>query len=377
MITLKKIINKKEMKQFVTFPFSLYKNNKYWVPPIIKDEVNNFDPKKNPVFENADAQFFVAIRNGEIVGRVAAIVNWFEVEKQQIKKMRFGWFDVINDIEVSKVLLEKVKEIGLKNNLEYIEGPVGFNNLDKTGVLVEGFDHIGTMITWYNHPYYKEHLEALGFTKEKEYLENKFKFKNVDAVYFDRVSRIIKKRFNLKALDFTKTKDILPYIDEMFEVFDKAYAKLSTFVPISEAQIAFFKKKYISFINPEYIKFVVNEKHKVVAFAIVMPSFSEALQKAKGTLFPFGLFHLVKARKHSKDVTFYLIGVHPEYQNKGVHAIIFDQYTKTFAPLGIENCIRTPELDDNDAIQKLWENFSPETHKRRRTYRLRPITIAF
>ena len=370
MITLKKIINKKEMKQFVTFPFSLYKNNKYWVPPIIKDEVNNFDPKKNPVFENADAQFFVAIRNGEIVGRVAAIVNWFEVEKQQIKKMRFGWFDVINDIEVSKVLLEKVKEIGLKNKLEYIEGPVGFNNLDKTGVLVDGFDHIGTMITWYNHPYYKEHLEALGFIKEKEYLENKFKFKNVDAVYFDRVSRVIKKRFNLKALDFTKTKDILPYVDEMFEVFDKSYAKLSTFVPISETQIAFFKKKYISFINPEYIKFVVDEKNKVVAFAIVMPSFSEALQKAKGTLFPFGLFHLLKARKHSKDVTFYLIGVHPEYQNKGVHAIIFDQYTKTFIPLGIENCIRTPELEDNQAIKKLWENFSPETHKRRRTYRL-------
>jgi len=370
MITLKKIINKKEMKQFVTFPFSLYKNNKYWVPPIIKDEVDNFDPEKNPVFENADAQFFVAIRNGEILGRVAAIVNWFEVEKQQIKKMRFGWFDVINDIEVSKVLLEKVKEIGLKNKLEYIEGPVGFNNLDKTGVLVDGFDHIGTMITWYNHPYYKEHLEALGFIKEKEYLENKFKFKNVDAVYFDRVSRVIKKRFNLKALDFTKTKDILPYVDEMFEVFDKSYAKLSTFVPISETQIAFFKKKYISFINPEYIKFVVDEHHKVVAFAIVMPSFSEALQKSKGKLFPLGLFHLLKARKHSKDVTFYLIGVHPKYQNKGVHAIIFDQYTKTFTPLGIENCIRTPELEDNEAIQKLWENFSPETHKRRRTYRL-------
>ena len=355
------------MRQFVTFPFSLYKNNKYWVPPIIKDEVDNFDPKKNPVFENADAQFFVALRNGEIVGRVAAIVNWFEVEKQQIKKMRFGWFDVINDIEVSKVLLEKVKEIGLKNKLEYIEGPVGFNNLDKTGVLVDGFDHIGTMITWYNHPYYKEHLEALGFIKEKEYLENKFKFKNVDAVYFDRVSRVIKKRFNLKALDFTKTKDILPYVDEMFEVFDKSYAKLSTFVPISETQITFFKKKYISFINPEYIKFVLDEKHKVVAFAIVMPSFSEALQKSKGKLFPLGLFHLLKARKHSKDVTFYLIGVHPEYQNKGVHAIIFDQYTKTFAPLGIENCIRTPELEDNEAIKKLWENFSPETHKRRRT----------
>jgi len=370
MITIKEITTKKEMKQFVTFPFSLYKNNKYWVPPIIKDEIDNFDPTKNPVFENADAQFFVAIRDQKIVGRVIAIINWFEVEKQQIKKMRFGWFDVIDDIEVSKALLNKVKEIGLKNNLEYIEGPIGFNNLDKTGVLVEGFDHIGTMITWYNHPYYKDHLEQLGFVKEKEYLESKFKFKSVDAPYFDRISKILKRRFKLKALDFTQTKDIMPYVDEMFEVFSASYSKLSSFVPISDAQIAFFKKKYIGFINPEYIKFVVDENNKLVAFAIVMPSFSEALQKAKGKLFPFGLFHLLKARKHSKDVTFYLIGVHPDYQNKGVHAIIFDQYAKTFTPLGIENCIRTPELEDNKAIQKLWENFNPTTHKRRRTYKL-------
>jgi len=370
MITLKKIASKKEMKAFVLFPFSLYKNNKYWVPPIIKDEIDNFDPTKNPVFENADAQFFVAMRDNKIVGRVIAIINWFEVEKQQIKKMRFGWFDVIDDIEVSKVLLNKVREIGLENNLEYIEGPVGFNNLDKTGVLTEGFDHLGTMITWYNHPYYKDHLEQLGFIKEKEYLENKFKFKHVDGVYFDRISTILKRRFKLKALDFKKTKDIMPYVDEMFEVFDASYSKLSTFVPISDSQIAFFKKKYISFINPEYIKFVVDENNKLVAFAIVMPSFSEALQKAKGKLFPFGLFHLLKARKHAKDVTFYLIGVHPDYQNKGVHAIIFDQYTKTFKPLGIDNCIRTPELEENQAINKLWENFKPVTHKRRRTYKL-------
>ncbi|WP_026777191.1 hypothetical protein [Polaribacter sp. Hel_I_88] len=369
MITLKEAKTKSEIKQFVLFPFSLYKNHKYWVPPIIKDEIANFDPKKNPVFENAEAQFFLAYKNNTIVGRVIAIINWHEVNQQKVKKMRFGWFDVIDDLEVSKVLLDKVNEIAKKNNLEYIEGPIGFNNLDKTGVLVDGFDHIGTMITWYNHPYYKDHFEQLGFVKEKEYLENKFKFKDVDAVYFDRISNIIKRRFKLKALDFTKTKDIMPYVDEMFDVFSASYAKLSSFVPISDAQIAFFKKKYISFINPEYIKFVVDENNKLVAFAIVMPSFSEALQKSKGKLFPFGIFHLLKARKHAKDVTFYLIGVHPDYQNKGVHAIIFDQYTKTFTPLGIENCIRTPELEDNEAIKKLWENFNPITHKRRRTYR--------
>ncbi len=370
MIVLKKVTTRKEMKDFVVFPFSLYKNNEYWVPPIIKDEINNFDPTKNPVFENAEAHFFLAIKEDQIVGRVVAIINWFEVTQQQVKKIRFGWFDVVNDIEVSKVLLNKVKEIGLTNNLEYIEGPVGFNNLDKTGVLTEGFDHIGTMITWYNHPYYKEHLEQLGFVKEKEYLENKFKFKNVNAAYFDRISTILKKRFKLQALDFKKTKDILPYIEEMFDVFDKSYSKLSTFVPISDAQITYFKKKYISFINPEYIKFVIDEHKKLVAFAIVMPSFSKALQKANGKLFPTGIFHLLKAKKKSKEVTLYLIGVHPDYQNKGIHAIIFDQYKKTFTPLGIENCYRTPELEDNEAIKKIWKNFEPVTHKKRRTYKL-------
>ena len=370
MIVLKKVTTRKEMRDFVVFPFSLYKNNEYWVPPIIKDEINNFDPTKNPVFENAEAHFFLAIKEDQIVGRVVAIINWFEVTQQQVKKIRFGWFDVVDDIEVSKVLLNKVKEIGLTNNLEYIEGPVGFNNLDKTGVLTEGFDHIGTMITWYNHPYYKEHLEQLGFVKEKEYLENKFKFKNVNAAYFDRISTILKKRFKLEALDFKKTKDILPYIEEMFDVFDKSYSKLSTFVPISDAQITYFKKKYISFINPEYIKFVIDEHKKLVAFAIVMPSFSKALQKANGKLFPTGIFHLLKAKKKSKEVTLYLIGVHPDYQNKGIHAIIFDQYKKTFTPLGIENCYRTPELEDNEAIKKIWKNFEPVTHKKRRTYKL-------
>lgn len=368
-ITLKKVTSKKELKAFVLFPFSLYKDNKYWVPPIIKDEIANFDSKINPVFQNAEAQFFLAYKNNKIVGRVAAIINWFEVNQQQIKKMRFGWFDVIDDLEVSKILIDKVQEIGKEHQLEYMEGPIGFNNLDKTGVLIEGFDHIGTMITWYNHPYYKEHLEQLGFVKEKEYLENKFKFDKVEASYYSRISDIIQKRFQLKPLNFTKTKDILPYVDKMFAVFDKSYSKLSTFVPISKAQIAYFKKKYISFINPEYIQFVLDKDDKIIAFAIVMPSFSEALQKAKGKLFPFGIFHLLQARKHSKDVTFYLIGVDPVYQNKGVHAIIFEEYRKTFLKKGIINCIRTPELEDNEAIRKIWENFNPITHKRRRTYR--------
>lgn len=370
MIHIKEIITKKEMKQFVKFPFSLYKNNKYWVPPIIKDEIESFDKGKNPVFEHAKARFFVAIKNNEIVGRIVAIINTYETEKQNIKKMRFGWFDVIDDIEVTKALLNKVAEIGRENNLEYLEGPVGFNNLDKTGVLIDGFDHIGTMITWYNHPYYSKHLEQLGFKKEKEYIESKFPFKNIQIERYQKASSIIKRRYELTALNFTSTDKIMPYVDEMFELFSKTYSKLSTYVPISNAQIAYFKKKYISFINPEYIKFVVDKNHKLVAFAIVMPSFSEALQKANGKLFPFGIFHLLKARKNSKDVTFYLIGVHPEYQNKGVTAVIFEEFHKVFKARGIENCIRTPELEDNHAIHQIWKDFDPKIHKRRRTYKL-------
>jgi len=369
MISIKEATSQKEIKKFVTFPFSLYKGNAYWVPPIIADEMETFDKSKNPVFKDADAQFFLAYKNNKIVGRVAAMVNHIEVNQQNVKKMRFGWFDFEDEFAISEALLQKVAEIGSKNNLEYMEGPVGFSNLDKVGVLVEGFDHIGTMITWYNHPYYKDHLERLGFSKEKEYLENKFPEKNADPRFFSRVQELIKKRYNLRPLNFTKTKEVMPWADRMFDLFNESYASLSSFVPITDIQKAYFKKKYISFINPEYIKFVVDQENTLVAFAIVMPSFSKALQKANGKLFPFGIFHFLRARKHSKDVIFYLIGVHPHYQNKGVTAILFNEYSKTFREKKIEMCYRTPELADNTAIQQIWKHFDPVVYKRRRTYR--------
>lgn len=370
MITLKEMITTKEMKQFVKFPFSIFKNNPYWVPPIIKDEMDVLNKQKNPAFENAEARFFVAIKNGKIVGRIAAIINWYEVKEQQINKMRFGWYDVIDDLDVSRKLIEKIQEIGKQHHLEYIEGPVGFSNLDKVGVLTEGFDHIGTMITWYSLPYYKDHLEQLGFVKEKEYLENKFQLANVDTHYYQRISKLIKHRFKLTSLNFSKTKDILPYVDEMFDLFNKTYVTLSSYVPISDNQINYFKNKYISFINPEFIKFVVDLNGKLVAFGIMMPSFAEALQKANGKLFPFGFFHLLNTRKKPKNVTSYLIGVDPEYQNKGITAIIFYDFAISFNAIGIKTILRTPELEDNTAIHQLWKNFDPTTHKRRRTYRL-------
>ena len=370
MITIKEAISKEELKEFVKFSFSLYKNNKYWVPPIIDDELDTFDKSKNPAFDNAEAYFYLAYKNKEIVGRIAAIINWNEVKNQQKSKVRFGWFDVVDDVEVTKKLLEKVYELGNNNNLEYVEGPMGFSNLDKVGVLTYGFDQIGTMITWYNYPYYANHFEQLGYKVEKEYLENKFPFKNVKLEFFDKAQELIKRRYNLKALNFKKTKDVLPYVDKMFDLFNASYASLSSFVAISEREKEYFKKKYISFINPEYIKFVEDKDQNLVAFAIVMPSFSHALQKAKGKLFPFGIFHMLNARKNSKDVTFYLIGVHPDYQNKGVHAILFKEMHTTFTAKGIVNCLRTPELADNHAIHLLWKNFEPVTHCKRKTFRI-------
>ena len=368
MITIVEANTKKLLTDFVKFPFSLYKNHPYWVPPLIADELETFDKTKNPAFKTADANFYLAYKDGKVVGRIAAIINWDEVNDQHKSKVRFGWWDVIDDIEVTKALLEKVYELGKKNNLEYVEGPMGFSNLDKVGVLTHGYDEMGSMITWYNYPYYVTHLEQLGYVKEKEYLENKFPFSNVTPESYEKVVPLIKKRYQLRALNFTSNNDIFPYVDKMFDLFNKSYAELSSFVAITDEQKEYFKKKYISFINPEYIKFVEDKDGNLVAFAIVMPSFSEALQKAKGKLFPFGLFHLLKARKKSKDVAFYLIGVHPDYQNKGVHAIIFKEYHTTFTKKGIQNCIRTPELADNIAIQLLWKNFDPKVICRRKTF---------
>ena len=369
MITILEANSKQLLKDFVKFPFELYKNHPFWVPPLIADEMETFDKDKNPAFKSAEAYFYLAYKNDKIVGRIAAIINWNEVNEQQKSKVRFGWWETIDDVEVTKALLEKVYELGRKNNLEHVEGPMGFSNLDKVGVMTKGFDEMGSMITWYNYPYYASHLEKLGYVKEKEYLENKFPFENVKPEFFFKAQELIKKRYQLRPLNFAKTKDIMPYVDKMFDLFNKSYASLSSFVAITDIQKEYFKKKYISFINPEYIKFVLDKDDQIVAFSIVMPSFSEALQKANGKLFPFGFYHLLQARKNSKDVLFYLIGVDPEYQSKGVTAIIFNEYYNTFAEKGIKNCIRTPELADNHAIHNIWKHFNPEIFRRRCTFK--------
>ncbi len=368
MIIVKEITLKKDFRAFVNFPFQLYKNSPYWVPPIIKEELTSMDATKNPVFKNAEASFFLAYKDDKIVGRVAAIINWIEVNEQQKKKMRFGWFDVIDDIEVTKKLLEKVYEIGIVNGLEYVEGPVGFSNMDKAGMLIEGFKERNTMITWYNYAYYPKHLEALGFTKQAEWVEFKIQAPKVLPEKVKKYTSLVKNRYKLQVLQFKNSKEMLPYVDEMFGLLNKAYSVLQSFVPTQQYQIDHYKEKYIPYIHPDFITCIADENGKLIAFAITMPSFAKALQKAKGKLFPFGWFHFWKAQRKNDAVDFYLIGIDPEYQKKGVTAIIFYEMFHTFTKRKVSSLETNPQLEENKAIQALWKNYDHHMHKRRRTY---------
>ena len=369
MIQIEEVKNSSDLKKFVKFPFKLYKDSKYWVAPIISEEINIFNSNVNPTLKNANVSLYIAIIDNEIVGRIAAIINSIEVNEQKVKKIRFGWFDVIDDLNVTRKLIDKVIEIGKANNLKYMEGPMGFSNLDKVGVLTYGFDKIGTMITWYNHPYYSSHFKKLNFKVEKQYLEKTFSFQNIDIDYYFRMSKIIQKRYDFKAVNFNKTEDVLNNVNEMFDLFNKSYSKLSSFVEINDIQKEYIKNKFLRFINPKFITFVFNKNNNIIGFAIIMPSYAKALQKMKGKLYPFGFFHLINAKKNVKNVTLYLIGIDPSHQNKGVTAILFNSLIQNLKGKGIEDCYRTPELIENDAIDKIWKNFNPVLRKKRCTYR--------
>lgn len=372
MISIKKVTSDDDFKDFVKFPNRLYKDSKYWVSPIINEELEMMNKEKNPVFNNAEAEFFIAIKNNKIVGRIAAIVNWIEIEEQKKSKVRFGWYDVIDDLEVSKKLIDEVIKFGKKRNLSFIEGPVGFSNMDKAGLLTHGFEELNTMITWYHNSYQKDHLEKIGMKKQAEWVEYKIQiFSEKEAPEkVKKFSNLIMKRYHLRPLNFKKTKEILPYIDEMFDLLNKTYNNLQTFVPIQKYQIDHYKERYLRYIHPDFIKSVVDKNGKLIAFAITMPSFSRALKKMNGKLFPFGFLRILMAQKFNSRASLYLIGVHPDYQNKGVTAILFNDLQTMFNRRGIKEVETNPELIENKSIQAFWKNYKNELHKKRCTYRM-------
>lgn len=372
MISIKKVTSDDDFKDFVKFPNRLYKDSKYWVSPIINEELEMMNKEKNPVFNNAEAEFFIALKNNKIVGRIAAIINWIEIEEQKKSKVRFGWYDVIDDLEVSKKLIDEVIKFGKKRNLSFIEGPVGFSNMDKAGLLTHGFEELNTMITWYHNSYQKDHLEKIGMKKQAEWVEYKIQiFSEKEAPEkVKKFSNLIMKRYHLRPLNFKKTKEILPYIDEMFDLLNKTYNNLQTFVPIQKYQIDHYKDRYLRYIHPDFIKSVVDKNGKLIAFAITMPSFSRALKKMNGKLFPFGFLRILMAQKFNSRASLYLIGVHPDYQNKGVTAILFNDLQTMFNRRGIKEVETNPELIENKSIQAFWKNYKNELHKKRCTYRM-------
>ena len=371
MIEIIEVTSRQQYRAFFQFPFDLYRNCPQWVPTITKEEIDIFDPQKNAVFEHAMARLFLAKKKGKIVGRIAAMINWVEVEKLQKTKVRFGWYDTIDDLEVSQKLIETVEAVAIAEGMTYIEGPMGFSNMDKAGLLVHGYEHMNTMITWYHYPYQKTHLERLGLKKQSEWIE--FKIDIYDAKdspeKVKKFARVIKARYKLKTLAFKTTKDVEPHVDKMFELLNQTYNKLQSFVPIQQHQIEVYKKKYLPYVHPDFIKCVVDENDEMIGFAITMPSFTKALKRINGKMFPFGFYHLWRALRKNNRASFYLIGIKESYQSKGVTAIIFQDIQEMFNKRGITEVETNPELEENKAIHSMWKNYKHELHKRRRTYR--------
>lgn len=367
-ISVAEVKTEKDLKNFIRFPMELYRNNANYVPSLIGDEKNIWNPNENPALKYSEAKQFLAYKNNKIVGRIAVMINHKEEQELGIRKVRFGWLDFVDDIEVSKALIQTAVNFAKEKNIEKIEGPMGFTNLDKAGMLTFGFDKLATMIGIYNFEYYPQHLEKLGLVKEKEWVEFEIMFPEVLPEKVVKFNELIKEKYKLKVLNFKKKEEILPLIEPMFKLLDETYKGLSTYTPITDEQIKTYKEKYFGFIDKDYIICIADENDKLVSFAITMPSYSKALQKANGKLFPFGWYHFLQAGKKNDRANFYLIGIHPEYQRRGVTSIIFKEIYDVFRKKGVKYLETNPELEENKNIQLLWQDYGPVNHKRRRTY---------
>ncbi len=369
-IKVKQVLNSSDLELFIKFPMELYKGNPYYVPPLINEEKSIWVKEENPALQYSEAAQFLAYKGKNIVGRIAVMINHKEEKDLGIRKVRFGWLDFIDDIKVSKALIDTAIEYAKSKGISKIEGPMGFTNLDKAGMLTKGFDKLATMIGIYNFDYYPKHMEQLGLVKEKEWVEFEINFPDTLPDKVEKFSNLIAEKYELELVKFKSKKDILPLVEPMFKLLDDTYKHLSTYTPITQEQIKHYKEKYFKFIDKDYIVCIKDKYGSLISFAITMPSYSKALQKAKGKLFPFGWWHLLNAGKKNDRANFYLIGIHPQYQKRGVTAIIFKEIYETFKKKGVKFLETNPELEENTSIQALWQDYHPTNHKRRRTYSL-------
>lgn len=354
-VEIRSVTTEKELKAFIRFPWGLYKDNPYYVTPLMDFELSTLLKEKNPAFDHSEAKYWVAERDGKIVGRIAAIVLERELEEKSLA--RFGWIDFIDDYEVSTALLDTAAEWASNKGAKNIHGPMGFTDLDFEGALTQGFDEIATQATIYNYPYYIDHYKTWGLDIAATWMElrGKAPIKNPDKV--SRVVRIIEDRFKIKVKKFKNTKEILKYAPQVFEVLNEAYSDLYGYYPLTEKQIDYYVEQYFGFIRKEFVCLVVNEQDEVLGFALTLPSLSKAFQKAKGSLYPFGFIHVLKSFYYNDTADLFLIGIKPKYQKLGVHALIFDYLQKVYEKRGIKYMASGPMLENNKNVLNTWSEF--------------------
>ena len=362
---------KRQIRDFVEFQLEHYKGNPYYVPPIIADEMAVFMPDKNPAFETAELQLFLAYRGDKIVGRIGAIVSHAANEKYNYKNMRFSWIEFTEDYEVCKLLLDTAIEWGRQRGMTTVSGPHGFNDFDMQGMLVEGYDKMATIASFYNYSYYPEYLERYGFEKEIdfiEYLSTPTGETNKPEQLF-KVSDYVRRKNNIHFVEYSRTKDYIMRAPEIFSLLETAFDKNFGTVPLTANQIKYYTKKYLLYLSPKLIKLAENEKGELVGFVITMPNMSEAFRKANGHMFPTGIFHVLKAMRSTECLDFYFLGVHPDYRKKGVDAVIVSELLKTVMEMGFKKTESNQLLENNTMVQAMWKFYSPVNHKRRRIFK--------
>ncbi len=371
-VTIKPVKTRKELKQFIRFNYELYKENPYSVPDLYEDMLGTLDPKRNAAFEFCEAEYFLALRDGEIVGRVAAIINNRANEKWDVKAVRFGWIDFIDDIEVSKALLDTVEKWGREHGMSEIQGPLGFTDFDAEGMLIEGFDRISTMATIYNYPYYPVHMEQLGYEKETDWIELLIKVPDEVPDKIKRIAGMVAKRFEIKAEKLSSNRELeRKYGQDIFDLVNKCYAPLYGYSPLSSKQIEQYIKMYLPLVDRRMITLITEKSGKLVGVGVSIASLAVALQKAKGRLFPFGWFHILKALfvKRPTRLDFLIVAIDPDFQGKGVNAMIINEILPNYIKMGFKDVESNPELENNNKVQAQWEMFEREQHKRRRAYK--------
>lgn len=371
-VTIVKVTTKSELKKFIRFNYELYKDNEYAVYELYEDMVNTLRKDRNAAFEFCDADYFLAYRDGKIVGRVAAIINNRANEKWNVKAVRFGWIDFIDDKEVSKALLDAVEQWGKERGMTEIQGPLGFTDFDPEGMLIEGFDRMSTMATIYNYPYYPEHMQAFGYEKDVDWVEFLFTPPAGNWEKAERLSALVARRYKLHVVREKNLKKLVArYGKQVFEIVNEAYSPLYGFSPLSDGQVEQFIKMYFPLVDLRLVSFIADENENLVGLGISLTSYSQALRKSKGRLFPFGWIHFLKPlfERNPKHLDFLLMAIKPEYQNKGVNAMIINDLLPRYLEMGIIDVESNPELEMNDKIQAQWDAFDKVQHKRRRAYK--------